>query len=268
MNALSLSIPQITVADTTINVVDGLYSLNDLHKASGNQDKHRPTFFLRNQEVTDLANEIQQCANLHSDQVIKKINGGAKRGTYACKELVYRYAMWISPKFALIVIRTFDALVTRTDAKQREALITACDKLAIGNSLRSDIYTQVANHFGYEKVTQIPTPLLPEAVAFVYEMILARQPSKTLDKDTLMYNQMWHYVGTIQQERVSDSIRKALDAFREAEQQLLKARRDIPSIHDAFAEQRKQVLSNGEYSEAYQLALDFVKDIDKKAKRF
>ncbi|WP_230657760.1 Rha family transcriptional regulator [Psychrobacter sp. I-STPA10] len=67
----------------------------------------------------------------------------------------------------------------RTDSKQRECLISACDKLAVGNTLRSEVYTMVANHFGYERVTQIPTPLLPEAVAFVYDVILARQKGST-----------------------------------------------------------------------------------------
>lgn len=106
---------KLSIADTTINVVDGLYSLNDLHKASGGETKHQPSNFMRNDETKALIAEIERSSNLMNGNIYKaykRIKGGLNQGTYVCRELVYRYAMWISAKFSLMAIRAFDALNT------------------------------------------------------------------------------------------------------------------------------------------------------------
>lgn len=105
---------QITIGNNLIKLHGDFYSLNDLHKAAGGEDKHKPSNFLRLDSTKALIEEISNKIN-HSTEVqsaFEVINGGEDRGTYVCKELVYAYAMWISPAFHLRVIRAFDSLVS------------------------------------------------------------------------------------------------------------------------------------------------------------
>lgn len=98
----------LTIVNNEIRQLDGLYSLNDLHAAAGGEAKHQPRYFLANQQTQDLISAIGSDSGIPLS--VKK--GGANQGTYVCKELVYAYAMWISAKFHLQVIRAFDALQT------------------------------------------------------------------------------------------------------------------------------------------------------------
>jgi hypothetical protein len=100
----------LTILSKDIRTLDNLYSLNDLHKASGGHSKHKPVQFLRNQQTQELINEIEQSANSHFAVNTKR--GGSNAGAWVCKELVYSYAMWVSPKFHLNVLRAFDSMPT------------------------------------------------------------------------------------------------------------------------------------------------------------
>lgn len=109
MNAIAIS--NVAIRQTENN----LYNLNDLHKASGGEKRHELTNWLKLQQTTELIDELSkpEIPGLEENQqVIKVVRGGNKRGTYACKELVYAYATWISAKFFLQVIRTFDEVIS------------------------------------------------------------------------------------------------------------------------------------------------------------
>ena len=86
----------------------GRFSLNDLHQAAGGEEHHKPSRFTRTYTFTDLVEALRP--EMASDPVVAVSTG--KPGTYVARELVYAYAMWISPAFHLQVIRTFDALAT------------------------------------------------------------------------------------------------------------------------------------------------------------
>ena len=99
----------LAILNTSIRTHESLFSLNDLHKASGGAEKHRPSLFIRLDTTQDLISEIQKEVK-STDLIFKTTGGRGLRGTYACEELVLSYAMWISPKFHLIVLRAFLAM--------------------------------------------------------------------------------------------------------------------------------------------------------------
>ncbi len=94
------------ISSKDIRTLDGLYSLNDLHKVAGSEKRHEPNRFIRTEKTKELIEEIECCPEMGIGA--KAHRGGVNQGTWVCKELVYAYAMWISPKFNLQVIRAFD----------------------------------------------------------------------------------------------------------------------------------------------------------------
>lgn len=107
--------PAITINDHSILIdAEGRYRLNDLHKASGGEKRHAPSEWTKINQASELVSELNSGNNPSLALVsIEGRNGG----TYACKELVYAYATWISPAFFLHVIRTFDAVVSGVQSK-------------------------------------------------------------------------------------------------------------------------------------------------------
>ncbi|MGZ9568246.1 phage antirepressor KilAC domain-containing protein [Alcaligenes nematophilus] len=94
----------ITIADVSIRQDDqGRYSLNDLHRAAGEEARHKPGNWTALDQTKELVAEIEIAGN-------PAIQSKQGLGTFVCKELVYAYAMWISPAFHLKVIRAYDQM--------------------------------------------------------------------------------------------------------------------------------------------------------------
>lgn len=96
---------------------EGRFSLNDLHRASGGEKRHGPSYWMESQQTKDLIVELGDTGNS-----VSVVRGGTQQGTYVAKELVYAYAMWVSPTFHLRVIRAYDSMQAQPRVDPLEAL--------------------------------------------------------------------------------------------------------------------------------------------------
>ena len=171
---------QISVANVSVRQFDNLYSLNDLHKASGGEARHKPSNWLQNKQTADLIAEIE----IAGIPAIQKKQG---LGTFVSKELVVHYGMWISPAFSLKVIRAFldtqeevsgsPKLETQTTIDERRGLVDAVKLLVARCGIDySAAYRMVHQRFGVAHIDQIAAPLLPAAVAYVHSLVLQGRP--------------------------------------------------------------------------------------------
>jgi hypothetical protein len=85
---------------------DGRFSLNDLHKSAGGKIKDLPNKFMASKSFVEVVDILNAEKSAFKPMIRKQ--GRYSGGTWVCKELVYKYAMWVSAEFELKVIRTFD----------------------------------------------------------------------------------------------------------------------------------------------------------------
>ena len=131
----------ITIGNITINKSEnGLYLLTDLWKASGAFLKDRPNNWLKLESTKSIISyyKSKNPSSLNKSSYFEIILGkGKEQGTYVCKQLVYSYAMWISPAFHDLVITTFDDLLNAATAEQVLDV-----KFKLDNESQGDLFTK------------------------------------------------------------------------------------------------------------------------------
>ncbi len=193
----TLSIGAIGVRD-----LNGLFSLNDCHKASGGKPNHKPPFFLRTDQAKELIRELERVAD--SQLVLRVVHGNAG-GTYACRELVIAYAAWISAAFHLKVIRVFLAASSSsgTPAQSLEPRLDDlhCQQIeAVINHLRAkhDFYAPalreaILSRFGARTYLDIPRSSFQDVI----NLLRNYAPGPTMARnlaDTVVANAVTHQI--------------------------------------------------------------------------
>ena len=172
----------LTIAGTAVRQMNGLYSLNDLHKASGAEAKHQPGYFMRRDETqaliaeVDISPDSEGLANSAKSQSIQ-IKEGRGGGTYACKELVIAYAAWISAAFHLKVIRVFlDAVqpaapavdYTRINPAQKQDLREIVQAIVdAGIQKHAETWARFQKKFRVNKYEELPATVYEEARTYL-----------------------------------------------------------------------------------------------------
>lgn len=161
----------LTILSTEIRQLDDLYSLNDLHKAAGGENKHRPNYFLNNEQTKALIDEIQIAG-------IPAISSKPKHGTFGCRELIIAYAAWISATFHLKVIRVF--LNQQTQPPEDSVRLISPEQEGIISNLmairfpegkdRPYCWSRFNRHFVVSSYKNLPASKFAEACIYIPSM--------------------------------------------------------------------------------------------------
>ncbi|ERL54946.1 BRO-N domain-containing protein [Psychrobacter aquaticus] len=208
MNALTFNGTTLT----TINKDDQVWlTSSDLAAALGYVDyKSVNRIFSRNKDEfgTNMTKTIEG-VNLTTSSKTKGLTVKTRIFSLRGCHLLAMFARTdIAKAFRVWVLDILEREV-KTTSHQRTPLRKACDRLAVGNMLISDAYKIVTSHYNVEHIDQIPESKLPEAVAFVYDVILARQASNA--NNSKYINDM-HAIGS---QRVEET-RHAIGVIKKA----------------------------------------------------
>ncbi|UZA25344.1 KilA-N domain-containing protein [Moraxella bovis] len=228
----------LSVANIAISTYNNLFSLNDLHKASGNEKRHAPALFLRNDQTKDLIHEIES----ENTIAYHTVNGGANRGTYACEELVYAYAMWISAKFNLMVIRAFKALNTgaipcletpKLSDNQAYQIQKAIKQKCLNNKVHyQTIYHALYDEFGVKSYKDILASEFEQALAFIESFVFT--PNLALVHNILADQAHQNKKAKGELNEIIGVVRHLLDHIGELQHRLDVGERNIRALQTRF----------------------------------
>ena len=134
---MTIHIANLTIEQSS----NGLYSINDIHRASGGLAKHQPAAWMRLQSTTNLIRLMEsQAINQQSkNSIVETVEGrnyGGNSGTFVCRKLVVAYAMWISTEFFSHVLDVFLDVVDGVYARVAEQ-----DRIIEEKTLQLDLFT-------------------------------------------------------------------------------------------------------------------------------
>jgi len=116
------------------------FNVKNLWQANGAKKAKQSSDWLRLEGTKELIKHSSMDGILgafESQVLILTTGDKSLHGTYMTKELCYAYAMWLSPKFYFLVVRTFDSLANATTTQEVIDL-----KFQLDNALQQDIFTK------------------------------------------------------------------------------------------------------------------------------
>ncbi len=90
---------------------DNFICITDLWKSSGEQNKHKPKYFLDNEKTIEFIDILKVKGGIPP---LRTINDGHASGTWVHKLLAYEYAGWVDPQFKYSTLTVLDEFFTGT----------------------------------------------------------------------------------------------------------------------------------------------------------
>lgn len=121
---------------------NGLFNINDLHKASGANQSKRPPNYMRTAEAKRV---IARLEAKHGPGVHETVVGGDAPGTYVHKHLAYAYATWLDDEYMLLALEILDEATNKIVNGVQSAFQILADKYG-------EVYA--LNHSSSEKLAK------------------------------------------------------------------------------------------------------------------